>query len=96
MKLELADPLLRLYSTSKQKLFAGAFKTEETRRVWNKSEINPYGTNWRSIPDSKSDRMDHVIEIRVIVLTNSKGNILDLGVYVAGIVEYYAAKIFSK
>ena len=63
MKLEMRNALPREHSPVGQQLFPSPLETDETRRVDTVAQIDTHRSDRCAITKSKSDRMDHIVEL---------------------------------
>ena len=63
MKLEMRNALLRGHSSSGKQLLARSLETDETRRVDAVTQVETDRTDRSAIAQSKSYRVDHIVEL---------------------------------
>src|SRR5215471_12185106 len=96
MKLKDVDTLRHVgRSRACQQLIAGSRESHKSRRIGTEAEIDAYRPHRGAIPDPETDAMNTIIEILVVHLTESKTDVLDIGIDVAHVMEQDSAEIVA-
>src|SRR2546430_10379694 len=95
MKLESANLLHRRNRRPIHQVLHRALQSEKARRVRTERKIEANRPDRRTVANSETDRLHHVIKVAKILLAEAQAELIERAVYVARIVEKHAAHVIA-
>ena len=96
MKLELIDSQLSCATATEEQIFTAAFESIEARGVGRQGKIDADRADGGSITYTKSEGMNHVVEIGSAILSPLEIDSLKVAIHVARVMEEYPTQIVSN